>query len=274
VHAALARLGSLDDLAARDTPAARLDPRAKLLATLGFVAVVASFGRHDLLRLAPLLAYPLALAALGDVPLRPLLLRLAAASPFVLGIAAFEPLLDCTPALALWGVTISGGVLGFATILAKCVLSLSAALLLVATTGFDAVCVALRRLGAPRALATQLLLTFRYLFVLGEEAARVLRAHALRSPDRPRPTLHMGGALLGQLLVRSLSRAERIHAAMCCRGFDGELRLVRPWRLSRADAGFVAATCLLLVATRAVDLPSAAGSALDGLRAALSGGVR
>ncbi len=135
-------------------------------------------------------------------------------------------------------------------------------------------CVALRRLGAPRVLATQLLLTFRYLFVLCEEAARVLRAHALRSPDRPRPTLHLGGALLGQLLVRSLSRAERVHAAMCCRGFDGELRLARPWRLSRADAGFVAATCLLLVASRVVDLPSAAGSALDGLRAALSGGAR
>ena len=264
MHATLTRLGSLDDLAARDTPAARLDPRAKVVATVAFVAVVASFGRHDLLRLSPLLAYPLALAALGDVPLRPLFLRLLLASPFVLGVAAFEPLLDRSPALSLGGLEVSGGAMSFVTILAKFLLSLSAALLLVATTGFDAVCLALRRLGTPRALATQLLLTFRYLFVLGEEAARALRAHALRSPDRPRPTLRAAGALLGQLLLRSLARAERVHAAMRCRGFDGELRLLRTLRLRPADLAFLAAAALL-VASRGADLPALLGAALGGL---------
>jgi cobalt/nickel transport system permease protein len=186
------------------------------------------------------------------------------ASPFVVGVAAFEPLLDRSPALSLGGVVLSGGAVGFATILAKCALSLSAALLLVATTGFDAVCVALRRLGTPRALATQLLLTFRYLFVLGEEVESALRAHALRSPDHPRPSLRVAGTLLGQLLVRSLSRAERVHAAMRCRGFDGELRLWRPWRFSLRDAAFLSAVCALLVASRAVDLPALLGAALAG----------
>ena len=271
MHATLTRLGSLDDLAARDTPAARLDPRAKVIATLGFVAVVASFGRHDLLRLTPLLAYPLALAALGDVPLRPLLLRLALAAPFVIGVAAFEPLLDRSPALSLGGWEVSGGALSSATILLKFLLSLSAALLLVATTGFDAVCVALRRLGAPRALTTQLLLTFRYLFVLGEEAARALRAHALRSPDHPRPTLRAAGTLLGHLLVRSLARAERVHAAMRCRGFAGDLRLLRSFRLRPADLAFLAAAAALLVAARAADLPALLGAALGALPA---GGFR
>lgn len=262
---ALARLASLDELAARDTPAARLDPRAKVLATLAYVAVVASFGRHDLLRLAPLSLYPLALAALGDVPLRSLLLRLALASPFVLGVAALEPFLDRSPALAVGGWLLTGGALALATVVAKFALSLSAALLLVATTGFDAVCAALRRLGVPRSLVAQLLLTYRYLFVLSEEAGRALRAHALRSPDRPRPGLRVAGALLGQLLVRAISRAERIHAAMCCRGFDGELRLARRWRLSAADAGFAAATVALLTASRALDVPRLVAG-LGGLR--------
>jgi cobalt/nickel transport system permease protein len=260
-----ARAWTLDDLAARDTPAARLDPRAKVLATFAYVAVVASFGRHDLVRLAPLALFPAALTALGDVPLRPLLLRLALASPFALGVAAFEPFLDRSPALTLGGVAISGGAIGFATILAKFALSLSAALLLVATTGFDAVCAALRRLGAPRAMVAQLLLTYRYLFVLAGEAGRTLRAHALRSPDRPRPTLRVAGTLLGQLLVRALGRAERIHAAMLCRGFDGDLRLRRAWRLSARDALFAAATAALLVAARALDVPALVAG-LGGIR--------
>lgn len=262
---AIARLGTLDDLAARDTPAARLDPRAKVLATLAYVTVVASFGRQDLLRLAPLALFPLALAALGDVPLRALLLRLAVTSPLVLAVAAFEPFLDRSPALRVGGVVITAGAVGFGTVLAKFALSLSAALLLVATTGFDAVCAALRRLGAPRALVTQLLLTYRYLFLLSAEAGRSVRAHALRSPDRPRPTLRVAATLLGQLLIRALARAERIHAAMRCRGFDGEVRLSRPWRLSSRDALFVGLTAALLVVSRGLDVPARV-AALGGLR--------
>ncbi|GEJ55685.1 cobalt ECF transporter T component CbiQ [Anaeromyxobacter diazotrophicus] len=254
---ALAHLGALDGLAARDTPAARLDPRVKTLAAIAYVAVVASFGRGDALRLVPLAAWPVALGALGDVPWRPVLLRLALASPFALGVAAFEPLLDRAPALAVAGVTVSAGTVAFATILLKFALALSGALVLVATTGFDAMCAGLERLGAPRLLVAQLLLLYRYLFVLSEEAARLWRAHALRSPDRPRPTARLGATLLGQLLLRTLARGERLHAAMRCRGFDGTVKLVRRARLSRADLAFGAATAALLAGCRFGHLPAA-----------------
>jgi len=257
VESALAHLGALDDLAARDTPAARLDARVKALTTVAFVVVVASFGRGDALRLLPLAAWPIALGALGDVPWRPVVLRLALASPFALGVAAFEPLLDRAPALAVGSVTVSAGAVAFATILLKFALALSAALVLVATTGFDAVCAGLERLGTPRLLVAQLLLLYRYLFVLAEEAGRMVRAHALRSPDRPRPTARVAATLLGQLLVRTLARAERVHAAMRCRGFDGTMRLVRQTRLSRADLAFAAATALLLAGCRLVHVPAA-----------------
>ena len=30
--------------------------------------------------------------------------------------------------------------------------------------------------------------------------------------------------MIGMLLIRSLNRAERIHGAMCSRGWDGEVR--------------------------------------------------
>ncbi len=253
---------SLDALARRDTPAGRLDPRTKVLATVAFVVVVASFGRLELARLAPLAAYPLALGVLGDVPWRPIAVRLAIASPFALGMAAAEPFLDRTPLPG--GLGVSAGELALLTILGKFLLSLGAALLLVATTPFDDVCVALRRVGVPRVLVSQLLLTYRYLFVLGEESRRLLRAHALRSPDRPRPTLRAAGALLGSLLVRALARAERIHVAMRCRGFDGTMPLRRPGAPGRADAVFAAATLALLVVARLGDLPAHLGRLLTG----------
>ena len=164
----------------------------------------------------------------------------------------------------LGGVTVSAGAVAFVTIVLKFALALSAALVLVATTGFDAVCAALNRLGAPRVVVTQLLLLYRYLFVLAEEAIRMLRAHALRSPDRPRPSARTAGTLLGQLLLRTLGRGERLHAAMRCRGFDGELRLVRRPRLGRADLAFAGATALLLAGSRLLDLPRLVAGLLGG----------
>ena len=257
-------LRTLDDLARRESAAARLDARVKVVATLAFVVVVASFGRLELARLAPLALFPVGLAVLGDVPPGPILLRLAAASPFALGVAAFEPFLDRSPALALGALTVSAGTVALLTVLAKFLLTLSAALLLVATTPFEEVCQALGRLGLPRALVAQLLLTYRYLFVLGEETTRLLRAHALRSPDHPRPDLRTGGTLLGQLLLRTLARADRIHLAMRCRGFTGALAYRRGPRLGAGDAGFALAAALLLVLARAYDLPAWLGGLLLG----------
>jgi cobalt/nickel transport system permease protein len=264
IEAALAHLGSLDELARRDTPASALDPRVKVVATLAFIGVVASFGRLELGRLAPLTLFPVALAGLGQVPWRPLLVRLALASPFALGVAAFEPLLDRAPLLALGPVMLSGGTVAFATIMAKFALGLGAALLLVATTGFDSVAAALERLGTPRTLVAQLQLTYRYLFVLGEEAGRMVRAHALRCPDRRRPEWRIIGTLLGQLLLRALDRAERIHAAMRCRGFDGRILTRRTWRLRLTDGAFGAATLVLLLVVRTTDIAARLGGLLTG----------
>lgn len=266
VHGALAHLGSLDEIAARDTPAARLDPLAKVVATLAFVAVVATFGRYDALRLVPLAAFPVALATLGDVPWRPVLARLALASPFALAIAAAEIYLDRTPVGSVGPVPVSGGEVAFATIALKFALSLGAALVLVATTGFDAVCAGVQRLGVPSVAVAQLLLMYRYLFVLADEARRMVCAHDQRTV-RPRSlSLRTAGTLLGQLLLRALTRAERVHAAMRCRGFDGIVRLRRPARFARRDVVFAIATAALLAIVRAVDVPRLLGTVLTGGR--------
>jgi cobalt/nickel transport system permease protein len=264
VETALHHVGTLDELSARDTAAARLDPRCKLAGAIAFVAVVASFGRLELGRLVPLVALFLLAVPLCDVPWRGLLLRLAVASPFALGIAAFEPFLDRRPALSLAGVQLTTGEIAFAVILTKFALSLGAALLLVATTGFDAVCAALGRLGAPRVVVAQLSLTYRYLFVLGGEAGRMLRAHALRAPALRRPTVRTAGTLIGHLLIRSLDRAERIHHAMLARGFSGRFPVRRPWRLRTADLLFVLCVVVLLAAVRLVDVAGLVGLTASG----------
>ena len=264
ITAALSHLGRLDELAGANTPIARVDPRAKLVTTAAFLVTVASYGRLEVSALLPLAAFPLALFALGDVPLRPILSRMALVAPFAVLVGAFEPFLDRQPLGTFGPVVVTAGWASFASIFLRFALSVSAALLLVATTGLDAVAAALAWFRVPRVLIVQLLFLYRYLFVLSEEVARSLRAHALRSPDHPSPRLRIAGSMLGQVLLRTLERAQRIHVAMLCRGFDGEVRLRRPLRARLSDFAFIACWCAYFGLCRAANLPRLLGIAVHG----------
>jgi cobalt/nickel transport system permease protein len=252
---ALSHVASLDELARRASPVASLDARAKVLAAFCFLVTIASFGRHDLVRPLPLLIYLAVGMALGDVPFRMVVARLAIASPFALLVAIWNPLFETRPLLQVGAWAISAGWVSFFNIIERFVLALAAVLLLVATTGMDPVTSALGRLGMPRVLVTQLMLLYRYGFLLGAEASRMLRAHALRVPAQPRPTLQTLRSLLGELLLRSISRAERVHRAMLCRGFDGELRRMFGGRFTARDAGFLIGSIAFFLLVRVVDVP-------------------
>jgi cobalt/nickel transport system permease protein len=257
---ALDDLRALDALAARETALARVDPRAKLVATLAFIVCVLSFDRYSVAAMLPLALYPTVLAARGEVPLRLLRRVLVSASPFALMVGIFNPLFDRAAMLDVAGVQISGGWVSFAAIALRFALTVSAALALVAGTGMPALCSALARLGVARVFTVQLMFLYRYTFVLAGEAARMTTARSLRAGEHSRMRLAVYASLLGQLLLRAFERAQRIHQAMLARGFDGALRLADRRQWKRTDSVFVAAWCAFFVCVRAIDLPRALGA--------------
>jgi cobalt/nickel transport system permease protein len=230
----------LDRLAYLDSPAHRLDPRAKLLATLAFIAAVVSFPKYEVSALAPFVFFPLLLAAAGNVPLRLIARRVAIVSPFAIMIGLFNPLLDRAPGIVVGPVPISAGWLSFASILARFALTMSSVLVLTATTSFPSLCQGLTALRVPRAFVVQLLFLYRYLFLLAEESARLRRARDLRGLGARGRTLRVAAAALGVLFTRTLDRAERIYQAMAARGFDGTIRQLRTLRFRGSDALFLA----------------------------------
>jgi len=262
IDAALRDLRSLDDIAAQPSALSRLDPRAKILATLAFSVVVVSFDRYSVLALLPLALFPVALAALGAVPLGLIARKLLIASPFALMIGLFNPLLDRAPLVELFGIGIAAGWVSFAAILLRFMLTVAAALVLVATTGFYQVCTGLNQLGVPRGFTTQLLFLQRYAEVLAGEAARMSAARELRAGGGRGPALAVYASLLGHLLLRALERAQRIHLAMVARGFDGELHAIRTGHWRCADAAFLAGCLVCFALARSIDLPRALGQFL------------
>ena len=257
-------LRRMDELGGLDSPVHRVDARAKALATLAFIVTVMSFPRYELTALTPLVLYPVALLALGGLPARVILKKLLVAAPFAMLIGLFNPLLDRQLVILPGGFEVAAGWLSFASILLRFLLTVSAALALVACTGMLRLCGGLERLGLPRAFAVQLLFLHRYLFVIADEGGRMRCGWALRSAGGRAPSLTVYGSLLGHLLLRALARAERIYGAMLARGFDGEIRTLRGARWRARDGLFVAGWLIFFAAARRWNLAAELGRLLTG----------
>ena len=258
-------IGYLETLAQQPTRIHAIDPRAKLLIALLYILVVMSFDQYAISGLIPFLIYPAVMIAAANLPVAYLLKRVCWTLPFVGFVAIFNPLFDREIALRVGEIGISDGWLSFLSILLRGAFAVLSALILVATTGFYGVCRALGRLGAPRLFVTQLLFVYRYLFVLLDEASRMMRARALRSFSGRGMGLATWGALTGHLLLRAIDRADRIHAAMLSRGFDGEIRLPRRERLRFADWLFFVGWAGLFIFMRMHNLSLILGNALAAL---------
>jgi len=95
----LYNIDHLDDLAKNNTFIHKLHPLVKLVTTLAFLVVVASFGKYEIARLFPLFFYPVIVISLAELPPAPILKRILVVEPFVVGIgilkSAFESKLLC-----------------------------------------------------------------------------------------------------------------------------------------------------------------------------------
>lgn len=262
VDASFFDVGRLDRLAAQDSAVHRLDPRAKILTTIVFLVAVVSFDKYEIAALLPFALYPVTLAALGRMPLGYLARRVLAVAPFAVLVGIANPFFDREVALRLGSLEVTGGWVSFTSILVRFCLTISTAFVLIATTSFAGLCFGLQKLGVPRVFTVQLLLLYRYLFVLGEEAVRLVRARALRSFGHRGQGVRVYGSLVGHMLLRTLDRAQRIHLAMLCRGFTGELRLLRPLRLGLPEVAFTLGWCGAFVVLRAFNLPQLFGGFL------------
>jgi cobalt/nickel transport system permease protein len=212
------RLDAADDMSNRAGPLQRLDARLKLAFSLILVVgvVAAPVGWWRLLGVIGLvLAFLVGLA--GANP-RTLLARWA-------GFLALVGFLAAIVAPGLAARSGSGIVETFLGILAKNSLAFLMMLVLTAVTPWRELLTAMSKLGVPRVLVATLLFMERYVHVLTDELSRMITARRARSFRRGGIlTWNLVTGMLGMLLLRSFERAERVHAAMVARGWDGTIR--------------------------------------------------
>ncbi len=248
---ALHELSEMDELAARASPVHALHPAAKLIATILYILVTLSFGKYDLAGLAPMVLWPILLFQISGVEVRTCFYKLRIVLPLVMAVGLFNPFFDKTVLLRLGGISVSGGVISMLTLMLKGVFCLMASFLLMATTSIDSLCAALRKLRVPKMLVTLLLLTYRYVGVMTEELATMTDAYHLRAPGQKGIHISAWGSFLGQLLLRSMDRAQELYSSMLLRGYHQHFHYVdiRPFRTRDALYILLCSAAFLLLRT-------------------------
>jgi cobalt/nickel transport system permease protein len=262
--ASINKIRSLEDLAEGVTAIHRLHPMAKMITTIVYLVVVISFNKYNISGLAPFFIYPILLMAVGEIPYRSVLSRLLIALPFSFFAGLANPFLDRATALYLVGIPVSMGLVSFLSILIKTVLTVAAVLILIATTPMDKLAGQLIRIKVPKLFVMQLMLTYRYLTLLISEAAGMTTAYHLRSKTQKGIKIGHVGTFMGQLLLRSFDRAERVYLAMKCRGFNGEYQFAAADKMRPGDTVYMIALCVVFVLLRWFNTSVMIGSLFEG----------
>jgi len=240
----------------------RLDPRIKFILTLGFILVAS---------LTPVGAWPvyillfsiiLSVEVLSELGVRYVLKRSMLAFLFVLAalpvIFTTADRIILTFSLGTWTFTITqAGLERFISIFLKSWISIQAAIVLASSTPFPELMMAMRAIRIPRLLVAIFGLMWRYLFVLADEALRLMRARLARSGHSDQVGLKPGGSvwwragvtgrMAGSLFLRAFERSDRIYMAMISRGYDREVRAAPLPKLRGVDSLIIVGGLLLLV---------------------------
>lgn len=97
-----------------------------------------------------------------------------------------------------------------------------------------------------------------------EEVNRTLRAYSLKAPEHKGLQRNVWGSLIGQLLLRTFDRAQRVYQAMRLRGFNGEYHTGQAIKIRITDLVYMAAWSLFFIIIKTYNLPVLIGSLMTG----------
>lgn len=259
---AIHELSEMDELAVRSSPIHALHPASKLLSTIVYILVTISFNKYDITGLVPMVLWPILLFSVSGIEVRICFHKLRFVLPLVMAVGLFNPFFDKAIILQIGTVQVSGGVISMLTLMLKGLFCLMSSFLLMATTSIDTLCGALRRLHFPKMLVTLLLLTYRYVSVMTGELAVMTEAYHLRAPGQKGIHVSAWGSFLGQLLLRSMDRAQELYSSMLLRGYQHQFYYADIKLFRFRDALYLAGSILLFFFLRYVKVAQLLGGTI------------
>lgn len=224
-----------------NSPIGRIDARWRLAALLMSAAAFSLL--HTCLAGALAFLASQIVVILARLPWKWYAARLGGIATFLVFFVLLLPFLhDGQSERIHWGpmsVSSAGLTLGLLICL-KALAIVSIMLTIIGSASLNDTLKAAHALKVPGLLIQLALLSFRYVYVVSSELARLrvaLRVRGYRNRAN-RHSYRTAGHVAGTLLVRGYERAERVGQAMRCRGFDGRFRSLRDFRTRFRDVVF------------------------------------
>ena len=232
-----------------DTMIHRLDPRIRAGLTVLYSFVIALAYQFPVLIGALVLS--LILIAISRVSIKEVFSRMVIVNALILLLWLVLPFTFKGKVLTRIGplAIYLPGVILAAQITLKSNTILLAFIALIATMSLSTFGHTLRRLRVPTKIVYLLLMAYRYIFVIEQEYLRLLRAAKVRGfqPGTNLNTYRTFSYVIGMLLVRAALRAERVHQAMLCRGFNGKFYSLQEFQISFASWAFAIIMSAIIV---------------------------
>ena len=227
----------IEELSNGDSFIQRLDPRVKIVIVSLFSVVVAAANRFQVLTWA--LALSILIVLTANVPIKELMRRLIPVNMLIIFLWLFLPFTFAGETLFFIGpLTVTReGVLYATRITIKSNAIMLVLIALVASTPIFTFGHAMHELGITQKIVHLFFFTYRYIHVIHREYSRLVNSMKIRGfiPKTSLHTYRTYAYMVGMLLVRSLDRAQRVHNAMLCRGFKGNLYSLSKFSLKRKD---------------------------------------
>ncbi|MBW2602782.1 MAG: cobalt ECF transporter T component CbiQ [Deltaproteobacteria bacterium] len=226
-----------EELATTDSFIHGLDPRGKLVVVFLFSIVVAAANRFQVLLGALTLGLLIVLAA--KVPARVLIKRLIPVNVLILFLWLFLPFtFGGEPLFFMGSLAVTREGVFYATrISIKSNAMMLMLIALVASTPIFSMGHAMHQLKITKNIVHLFFFTYRYIHTIYKEYLRLKNSIKIRGfiPKTDLHTYKTFAHMFGMLLVRSFDRAHRVHNAMLCRGFKGDLYSLKKFSFKTND---------------------------------------
>lgn len=231
-----------------------VDPRAKL--GMFVVTVLSASLSNSLIALAALYLVLLVVARASKLPFDFFVRRVWVGIPFFAGIVIL-PSIFFTSGHRLFDLPLGpvhlgpsvASLLGAAVFVLRVADAVSLAVLLILTTPWADVLKSLQALRVPQVFILLLSMTYRYIFLFLHTVNGMFEARKSRTVGRTTGNEQRNwiSNSMANLMNRSFKMSSDVYAAMCARGFTGEIRTYSSYRMTTTDwMALLGSLCLAL----------------------------
>lgn len=245
-----------------DSTIHRMNPLLKLILAVSFILITVSFGKYDLSGLIPMIIFPVTAYRISGVSIRTCIRRMKYILPFILAVGIFNPFFDKNVLFTAGNIRVTGGFVSMVTLMIKGFYCILASYLLTAVTPVEDICISLRKTGFPKILTDLILMTYRYISMFLNEVGIMTESYSLRSPGSNGIKFSAWGSFLGQLILRSMDRSEKIYESMNLRGFSGDFHHEALWKTDAKSLAMTSVFILMMLTMRYLNVSGIIGRIL------------